>query len=285
MLTEDQAFSLLKRRILIDRGLDCQQYKENYLKRRLGVRMRATDSESYLEYLGVLRETPAEYTFLLNELTINVTQFFRDKDVYLKIRDEVIPELLRDKKAAGRLSLRIWSAGCASGEEPYSLAIITAFRLGRALKEWKVSIIGSDIDEKSLRLARRATYEASDILRGMNPGMYFHTERTEDGEVYTVREEIKQLVRFEKANLLEENRRRHFDIICCRNVLIYFSRDVQARIVNCLASSLAKDGYLALGKSEVISKDAEQRFESVFPRERIFKLAENRHGATRAGGH
>ena len=121
MFSEDQAFALLKRRIFLDRGLDCEQYKENYLKRRMAVRLRVTEARDYLDYLRILRSDPDEYTRLMNELTINVTQFFRDPDVYARLRESVLPELVETKTRMGSRTLRIWSAGCASGEEPYSL--------------------------------------------------------------------------------------------------------------------------------------------------------------------
>lgn len=283
MFTEEQAFSLLKRKILIDRGLDCEQYKESYLKRRLAIRLRVTDSSDYMDYLRVLREDPDEYTHLLDELTINVTQFFRDKDVYAKIRDEVIPAVLKAKAETGSRSLRVWSAGCASGEEPYSVAILIAYRLGRAIDDWNVRVLGSDIDDKSLRLAREGVYPETEIPAGMNPGVYFDSPETGEEGAYRVRESIRKRVRFEKADILEESRRRHFDLVLCRNVLIYFSRDVQARIVRCLASNLIKGGYLVLGKSEVISREAEQPFKVVFPRERIFQLFPAK--AVGPGGH
>lgn len=273
MFTEDQAFSLLKRRIYLDRGLDCEQYKENYLKRRIAVRLRAIGASDYAEYLRVLRTDPDEYTKLLNELTINVTQFFRDKDVFTRLRDEVIPEAIGAKQAISSRSLRTWSAGCASGEEPYSLAMLLDHALGKDLDKWNVRILGSDIDDGSLAIARNARYTEVDMLEGMELQKYFETKDTAEGRQFYVREFIKRRVKLEKINLLEEHGRRHFDMVLCRNVLIYFSRDVQSRIIESLASSMQKDGFLILGKSETLGSEASAYFKPVYPRERIYKLA------------
>lgn len=279
MFSEDQAFALLKRRIHLDRGLDCEQYKENYLKRRIAVRLRARDAKDYLEYIRILKNDPQEYTYLLNELTINVTQFFRDKDVYERIRDNVIPGVIESKSSIGSRTLRVWSAGCASGEEPYSMAILVDQVLGDEIGGWNVRIVGSDIDERSIRVAKAGLYGEIDVLEDMDPDRYFEKEDREDGAVYMVREDVKRRVRFEKFNLLDEYEPRHFDIIMCRNVLIYFGRDVQRRIVEVLSQSILREGYLILGKSETLGQETNLSFKPEFPRERIYRhLLESRIG-------
>ena len=271
MLNEDQAFALLKRRLFIDRGLDCEQYKENYLKRRIAVRLRAKNCRNYLEYLRVLRVDPEEYTQLLNQLTVNVTQFFRDKDVYYKIRDNVIPSMLESKRAVGSRSLRVWCAGCASGEEPYSAAMLLDQVIGRDIDNWNIRILGSDIDERSLEVAREGAYPERDLLEGMDPEKYFERLETKNGTVYKVSGHVRRRVKFEKLNLFEIEGRRHYDIVMCRNVLIYFSRDVQARIIEIIASSIMRDGYIVLGKSETLGLESSAFFGAAFPRERIYQ--------------
>jgi chemotaxis protein methyltransferase CheR len=275
LLTDDQSFSLLKRRILQDRGLDCKQYKENYLKRRIAVRVRATGARDYLDYMRILRNDPEEYVKLLNELTINVTQFFRDPDVYRKLRDHVIPDLLDAKRSLGSKSLRIWSAGCASGEEVYSMAMLVEHRLGiRGEKDrWNIKVVGSDYDPGSLVVAKKGVYQGVEMLDDMRAEEFFDVERKEDTQVFRVNDVLRRRVRFEKINLLEEQAKTHFDMVLCRNVLIYFDRSVQKRLIASLSSSLAKDGYLVLGKSETLGIEAGQSMTSAFPRERIYRLA------------
>ncbi|HEY5526994.1 MAG TPA: protein-glutamate O-methyltransferase CheR, partial [Candidatus Anoxymicrobiaceae bacterium] len=227
LFNEDQGFILLKRRIFVDRGLDCEQYKENYLKRRIAVRLRATGARDYLDYLRLLRTDPDEYTRLMNELTINVTQFFRDPDVYLKLRDNVLPDLIEAKKRMSSRSLRIWSAGCASGEEPYSMAIMVEQALGEETSRWNVRLLGSDFDERSLAAAKAGVYQNLEMLPGVDAERYFEVSETPEGKEFRLKEEVKRRVRFEKINLLAESEPRHFDLVLCRNVLIYFGRTVQ----------------------------------------------------------
>jgi len=284
LIDEDQAFTLLKRRIHLDRGLDCEQYKENYLKRRIAVRLRATGVEGYLAYMRLLKNNPEEYTRLLNELTVNVTQFFRDKDVFRRIRDEVVPALLESKKALGSRTVRIWSAGCASGEEPYSIAILVD-HLGGDDPGWNFRVVGSDIDEKSLEVARKAQYSEVEVLEGIRLDDYFETSEAPSGKLYKVRDEIRRKVRVERMNILEEHPKRHFDMILCRNVLIYFGRDVQRRIIQNLSSDMLRDAYLVLGKSETLGHEAGAAFKPAFPRERIYQLLSLAEKGIAGGGH
>jgi chemotaxis protein methyltransferase CheR len=272
LFSDDQAFALLKRRIFIDRGLDCEQYKENYLKRRIAVRLRATEARDYLDYLRILRNDPEEYTRLMNELTINVTQFFRDADVYKRLHEDVLPTLVETKKAMGSHTLRIWSAGCASGEEPYSMAILLDDVLGKDSKSWNVRVLGSDFDEKSLAAARAGVYYDLEMMKGVDPSVYFDVTETPEGVMWKVRDEIKRRLKFEKVNLLAESEPRHFDMVLCRNVLIYFGRKVQTSIIETLSRSILREGYLILGKSETLGSEASQAFRPVFPRERIYQL-------------
>lgn len=281
LLSEDQGLSLLKRRIFLDRGLDCEQYKENYLKRRFAVRLRATGARDYLDYLRILKSNPDEYTTLMNELTINVTQFFRDADVYAKLRDSVFPDLIKAKSAMGSRTLRIWSAGCASGEEPYSLAILIEKALGDEALTWNVRVLGSDFDEKSLARARQGVYQDLEMLDGVDAERYFEISEKYETKVFRVKDEIKRRVRFEKINLLAEGESRHFDMVLCRNVLIYFGRQVQNKIIVTLASTILRDGYLVLGKSETLGADVTTMFKPAFARERIYQLT----GDQRAEGH
>jgi len=287
LFSDDQAFGLLKRRIFLDRGLDCEQYKENYLKRRIAVRLRATGSENYLDYLRVLRLDPEEYTRLMNELTINVTQFFRDPDVYNRLWRNVLPDLVSAKKNMGSRTLRVWSAGCASGEEPYSIAVLLEEVLGEDARRWNVRILGSDFDDRSLASAKEGVYYNLEMLKGIEPSKYFQVDQVPDGSRWRVKEGIKRKTRFEKVNLLAETEARHFDMVFCRNVLIYFGRQVQANIVEALSRSILRDGYLVLGKSETLGQEASQSFKAVFPRERIYQLLSDDRGrpAARLQGH
>ncbi len=146
MFSEEQQFIALKAKILKDRGLDCTQYKPNYLKRRLAVRMRAHRVESYREYMKILDSDTLEYNKLMDCLTINVTQFFRDPATFEVLEKVVLPQLVSDKQNRKGRVIRAWSAGCASGEEPFSLAILLSEVLGNKLRDFTVSIYATDID-------------------------------------------------------------------------------------------------------------------------------------------
>jgi chemotaxis protein methyltransferase CheR len=274
LISEEQSFVLLKRRIFLDRGFDCEQYKVNYLKRRIAVRLRATGADSYLDYMQILRKDPDEYTSLLNELTINVTQFFRDSDVYERLRKVTIPEIIQAKTRIGSSTMRIWSAGCSSGEEPYSLVMLINEVLGAESLNWNIRVVGSDYDDKSLKLAREGVYQNPELHEEVVPERYFLISENEGGHEFRLREEVKRQVRFEKKDLLEHQPRRHYDLVLCRNVLIYFGREVQVRILELLARSILLEGYLVLGKSETVGPESSGLLKPVFPVERIYKVAE-----------
>ncbi len=137
---EERDFFLLKRRIFNDTSLDCHQYKDNYLKRRIGVRMRTRGLETHGEYLRFLASDPTEYDDLLKDITINVTQFFRDPEAFELIFEEILPFLIYNKVKSNRRVIRLWSAGCASGEEAYSLAILMNDLLGEEFDNFLVNI-------------------------------------------------------------------------------------------------------------------------------------------------
>ena len=283
MISDDRAFVLLKRRIYTDRGLDCEQYKENYLKRRISVRLRATGAGGYLDYLNTLKKDPDEYTKLLNELTVNVTQFFRDRDVYGKLREVVIPAIAEAKKTLHSRTLRVWSAGCSSGEEPYSVAILANEALGSEAPRWNVRVVGSDYDDKSLAVARAGSYRGLELPPEIDAERYFVIKENKEGLEYKVRGEMRARVRFEKANLLEYGARRHFDLVLCRNVLIYFEREVQAKIIKTLVGSVLGEGYLVLGKSETTGPEVSKVLKQVFPAERIYKVIPGERPSARGG--
>ncbi len=272
MISDDRAFLMLKRRIFADRGLDCEQYKENYLKRRIAVRLRATGCSDYTQYLTFLKKNPDEYTALLNELTINVTQFFRDRDVYGRLRESVLPSIIEAKKSISSRTIRAWSAGCASGEEAYSLAILIDEVLAADSKRWNIRVLGSDYDDDCLRRAKAGVYTDVELPPEVKPRRYFTVEQRGTGTEYKVLEELRARVRFQKQNLLEHQPKRHFDLVLCRNVLIYFGREVQSKVIESLARSIIGEGYLVLGKSETVGTELPKLLKPVFPVERIYQV-------------
>ena len=167
MLSEDLEFMALLNRIHKVRGLDCNQYKDKCIKRRVAVRMRANKVATYRDYILVLKKNPSEYDQLLDALTINVSCFFRDSGTFAAIEDAVLPQLISFKQKHNRKIIRLWSAGCASGEEPYSLAICLSDLLGDSSEEFIYTIYATDIDQGSLAKARLAEYD-SELVRGVD---------------------------------------------------------------------------------------------------------------------
>jgi len=268
MLNEEQQFIALKAKILKDRGLDFGQYKPNYLKRRIAVRMRAHGVESYREYMKILDSDTLEYNKLMDCLTINVTQFFRDPATFEALEKVVLPQLVSDKQNRKSRVIRAWSAGCASGEEPFSLAILLSEVLGNKLRDFTVSIYATDIDEESLKKAERGEYEGLS-MEGLKKE-YLDRYFTYAGR-YKIKDEIKRSVRFKRHDLISEKALTHFDIILCRNALIYFSRDMQEKLFTQFHQGLNKEGYLVIGKTETLTVEAMKMFRAVDVRERIYQ--------------
>ena len=268
MPSDDQEFLVLQKRIFMERGLDLSQYREKCLKRRINMRLRATGANTYPEYLAVLRREPSEYERLFDVLTINVTNFFRDKSAYRVIEETVIPELVSSKKRQGKKLIRIWSAGCASGEEPYSMAILFHQVLGKRIGDYLISIYATDIDEKVLEKAKKAEYEADTVSKVDEKilNRYFNHDLK-----YSLKEEIKQMVKFRRADLISAKPLTHLDIIVCRNVFIYFTKDLQAKLIEKYYAGLNQDGYLIIGMTESLPGESARLFRPVSIRERIYK--------------
>jgi chemotaxis protein methyltransferase CheR len=263
------AFELLKKKIKDDRGFNCENYKETSLRRRLGLRMRATHTESYGAYLEYLKTNESEYGPLMKALTVNFTEFFRDPGMYDFLRDDILPDIVRRKREQGRKIIRVWSAGCSSGEEPYSVAILVKEFLGSDIDYFIVNIRASDIDDVCLSAAKAGDYEEL-VFKNIAPSLFAkYFERA--GEKYRVKDEIKALVKFEKHDLISGERKKYFDVILCRNVFIYFSRDTQKDLFEMFYEALNSDGYLIIGKTETMHEGMSKKFEMVSLCERIFR--------------
>ncbi len=265
----DAEFRALMEKITRDRGFRCFSYKDKCLRRRVGVRMRAKGTDSYAEYAGILDSDQQEYDRLHRALTINVTKFFRNWDTYAVIEQRVIPQLWERTDP----QLRIWSAGCASGEEAYSIAILMhahALATGDARRLAASSIVGTDIDSHVLGAAERAVYPESAL--GDTPerlrARYFPVENGLRGML----PEVKRMVAFDHADLLQAPPPfEAVHLILCRNVVIYFEREAQDALFREFHRVLAPGGFLVLGKVETLLGDARALFSPVSARERVFR--------------
>jgi len=264
----NQELLLLLNKVYFDTGCDFRQYKETTLERRIERRLHATNARTYADYLAVLDSDSSEYDRLLSTLTIKVTGFFRELDAFSFIEKDVLPEVLSLAERSGRRVIRIWSAGCASGEEPYSLAILVCEILGEKVGDFDIAIYGTDIDRQCLLTAERGRYgvEAVSGLTEVLMDKYF----SENGE-YSVRPELSRLVRFYQHNLASDPPLLDLDLIVCRNVLIYFTRDLQERVFMNFHRGLRSDGFLFLGKAETLVGRVASLFRPISKEWRIYR--------------
>ncbi len=259
-LDDDRQFEQLLQFVLKRGGLDCQYYKTNYLKRRLAIRMRATSTKSYREYNEILRMDPEEYHRLLDRLTIHVSHFFRDAIMYQALGKLVLPELKK------RDQVRVWSAGCANGEEPYSLAMLL-YDLKSSARGF--SILATDIDQACLVRAREGLYKETS-LQEVAPEMrkrFF----LQHGDQWAVSALLKACVTFQPIDLTNTLPPGPFEMIVCRNVMIYFNSQLQVQLLNQFYKLLGSGGYLVLGKTEVLLNECRSMFKIIDLSERIYQ--------------
>jgi len=264
----DEALEALMRQIERARGLKLTSYKQPCLKRRLAVRMRARNVHGYADYGRVLDAQPDEYDLLLDALTINVTKFFRNAETYALLESRVMPLLCA--RATPATPVRVWSAGCASGEEPYSIAIL--FGEGLAGKPGdlraRVRIDATDLDPGALDALRLASY-AAPAVEDVRPELL--AKHFTPGPPYRLRDPAKRLVDAIRHDLTHEPPPHPpYDLIVCRNVVIYFDRPTQERLFETFFEALVPGGWLLLGKVETLFGAARTRFQLEDARERLF---------------
>jgi chemotaxis methyl-accepting protein methylase len=269
MPDDDLGFRSLTRTITRRGKLSLDAYKSPCIKRRIATRMRACGVQTYHDYEAVLSERPDEWTRLEAALTINVTSFYRNPETWRQLESMVLPELFVARQ--GRV--RVWSAGCASGEEPYTLAILladVAKRVGEPSWLERVRIDATDIDEQSLTRARRAQYPAS-AFKDAPAAWKRHYLRAVDTD-FALIDVIRAMVRIGRLDLTREPPPRPpYDLILCRNVVIYFDRPMQERLLDIFTEALRPGGLLVLGKVEVLWGSSRTHMDTVDVRERIFR--------------
>lgn len=238
------------------RGFNFNGYRIPMLQRRLQKRVFATKSTSLQNYYEFLRENPTEMDNLIDVFTINVSHFFRNSLSFEYITKIIIPALVWDKEKENDNSLRLWSASCSFGEEPYSMAIILNEFFRKEDISIKLNIFATDIDKKALNRASEGYYNFESIKK-VKYGI-FEKHFTKEGDRFKLDPEIMKMVKFSFHDLLDKNRLvppdsifGSFDMVLCRNVLIYFEPEYQKIIFNKLYKSLNPKGYLVLGEAEV----------------------------------
>jgi chemotaxis protein methyltransferase CheR len=245
-------------------GIRCSSYKEDYIKRRLLSRMRSTNCVTYQDYLNYLKANPAELEKLRNALTINVTEFFRDSDVYELIKKEIFPALIQQKKR-----LHIWCAGCSTGEEPYSLAMILSDLIAQN-PLISARIYATDIDQVVLQKAKEGLYPPKTMVKLSESQIRRHFTKLPDGN-FLVKPHVKELIRFRPHDLMSGVPvAQRLDLITCRNVTIYFNEHQKDSLARMFHGALGSRGFYIMGKTEYLGRTLENLFESYNSLQKVF---------------
>jgi two-component system CheB/CheR fusion protein len=266
----DSAFEALLDFLKRSRGFDFGGYKRTSLERRFKRRMDAIGCKSYGDYLDYLEVHPEEYEQLFDTLLINVTEFFRDVAAWEHLRDDVLPPLLAAKGADE--PIRVWSAGCASGEEAYTVAMVLAELLGEGAYRERVKIYATDVDEGALTTARHAIYTSKQLEAVPEELRTRYFEHADQRMAF--RKDLRRTVIFGRNNLVSDAPISRLDLLICRNTLMYFTAETQGRILRHFHFALRDHGVLMLGKSEMMISHRDV-FAAVDINRRIFRKLDN----------
>jgi len=241
----DQEFDQYRELIYNESGIHFSASNRSILESRLKERLRKTKTETPALYLKRIRENEEEMKILLDSVTTNLTRFFRNTAHFQTLEYHVIPDLIRTKQANRDASVRIWSAGCSTGEEPYSIAMVCKELLPA---NFKIEITASDLSLKSLMTAKEGYYPEA-RMNGV-PEQYLKKYYRPHEEGYKVIDEIKQLITFDYHNLKFDSGQRGLDIVFCRNVIIYFDEVAQEAVIQKFWQAMNDHSYLFIGHSE-----------------------------------
>lgn len=236
--------------VLKEYNIDLSAYKPNQLHRRILSLMSRVGVNSVEEYIDLLKSSAAQKQKFLDFITINVTEFYRNPEIFEDLKAHLKNELLKNNR-----SLKIWSAACSVGAEPYSIAMM----LDELDPHGRHKIIATDIDSTILNKAKEGIYSAAEIknVSETNLNKYF----TKSGDKYIINNNIKSMVTYKKHDLILENYERDFDLVVCRNVVIYFNSDVKDKIYQKFSDSIRPGGLLFVGATESIYNYKDYKFE------------------------
>jgi len=248
----DEDFQTISKKVYEACGIVLGPHKKEMVYSRLARRIRANQLDSFRSYLAFLEEHEAvEFSQFINAITTNLTSFFRENHHFEHLSQTVIPRLLDANKMTKRV--RIWSAGCSTGEEPYSIAMMIS---GRFPPDWDIKILATDLDSDVLSKAQSGVYDAGNITGLDDPILKKWFLKSASGQAYKVKPELQSLISFKRLNLLEKwPMKGPFDVIFCRNVLIYFDKDTKDKLFKGYHAMLASKGNLFIGHSETMGKE------------------------------
>ena len=233
-------------------GIVLGDHKREMVYSRLARRVREHKLKSFSQYLEYLHNNKeAEFDAFINAITTNLTSFFREPHHFEFLKNTIVPQLLSSNKVTKRV--RVWSAGCSTGEEPYSLAITLADLFPSS---WDVKILATDLDSNVLAKAQAGIYTAANVNGLENNVLKKWFLKSKDGQTYKVKPQLNKHIFFKRLNLLQEwPMKGQFDLILCRNVVIYFDKETKDTLFKRYANALNRDGYLFLGHSESMGKE------------------------------
>ncbi len=263
------SFDTMKRTVSRLLDFDCAEYTESFLKRRFEVRLRKNNIDTYRAYLKFLGGNTDEQTALKKELTIHVTHFFRDKEFWQEFKEKIIPAIITHKQNTGRRDIKIWSAGCSSGEEPLSIAIDFHEKLKEKIKDFRISIIGTDRDCDTIEHAKKQSYDEQQFRETENAIKLRYFTKTDDNK-YTPNTSIKSMITYHPGDILKDRMPGNIDIVFCRNTVIYFNPEAKSELYVEFYKILNTPGYFIMGKTEFLNGPARERFSVVSSRERIY---------------
>ena len=263
---EERKFNALLEYIGREMDFESGFYNDAYLDRRITARMRRTGHDDYRSYRKLLERDESEREELLDSLSINVTGFFRNPKAWEKLR-----LVLRELTSSHR-SVRVWSAPCADGREPYSVAMLALD--DPEINARRVDVLGTDINADILEVAREAVYETSqttDIAEELEPLSDYSVYLDREENRFEIRESVREMVSFEQHDLIRGDPKRNFDLVLCRNLLIYIDAAYKTPIFRTIRGSLREGGYLMIGMTETLPTDCRDEFEPVYKQQRIYR--------------
>lgn len=252
-------------------GVNCADYSETFLKRRFQTRLRATQLDDYESYRRLLIADDAESVACKNELMINVTSFFRDASVWSFFREKVVPELIDRKRREGRRRIKVWSAGCSSGNEAYSCVMCFLDYLGSRANEFDLRVVGTDLDPVIVQKARDGLYDV-DSLKD-TPQDFVEKYFEVVGSSARVVASVKRFATFQLDNILTMDIPSGVDIVFCRNTVIYFTQEAKQAFYVRVFEHIDSGTYFIMGKTETLLGTARELFSTVSNIEKIYQKA------------
>src|SRR3954451_8716964 len=251
-------------------GFDFSGYKLASLMRRVQKRMQQVGAGSYSDYIDFLEVHPDEFNPLFNTVLINVTAFFRDPPAWQVVKERILPRILEEK--GEDLPIRCWSAGCASGEEAYTLAVLLAEVLGEHELRRRVKIYATDVDDEALAQARQGSYSAAQLAEMPEELAERYFEKAGDRRIF--RTDLHRSLIFGRHDLVQDAAISRLDLLICRNTLMYLNAETQAKVLARFHFALQRNGFLFLGKAETLLSHS-NNFRPVDLKTRIFQRAPN----------